>query len=130
MSDISKLNAWKEAHQFVLQIYKLTKKFPPDERFRLVDQICRSANSIAANLVEGNGRSYKKEYLQFVFLARGSLDETKYHLLLAKDLGYITEKEYIDLIGCSDNVGKLINGLIKYLRIQLGTRNQERGTNL
>ena len=119
MSDISKLEAWKAAHQLVLQIYSITKKFPSEERFRLVNQICRSASSIAANLVEGNGRSYKKEYLQFVYLARGSLDETKHHLLLAKDLGYITQKEYDDLIGRSDEIGKLINGLIKYLRSQI-----------
>jgi four helix bundle protein len=123
MSDISKLEAWKAAHQLVLQIYSITKKFPSEERFRLVNQICRSASSIAANLVEGNGRSYKKEYLQFVYLSRGSLDETKYHLLLAKDLEYITQKEYDDLIGRSDEVGKLINGLIKYLRSQLATKN-------
>lgn len=123
MSDISKLKAWKSAHQFVLQIYTITKKFPQDERFRLVDQVCRSASSIAANLVEGNGRLYKKEYLQFVYLARGSLDETKYHLLLARDLGYITLKEYDGLIAKSDEIGKLINGLIKYLRSQLETKN-------
>jgi len=123
MSDISKLEAWKIAHELVLEIYTITKKFPSEERFRLVDQICRSASSIAANLVEGNGRSYKKEYLQFVYLARGSLDETKYHLLLAKDLGYITQKEYDTLIDKSDEVGKLINGLIKYLRLQILTKN-------
>jgi len=116
MSDISKLEAWREAHKFVLTIYRLTKKFPSEERFRLVDQLCRSASSIPANLVEGNGRSYKKEYLQFVHLSRGSLDETKYHLLLAKDLGYITEKEYVDLINNADQIGRMINGLIKYLR--------------
>lgn len=119
MSDVSKLEAWKEAHQLVLQIYTLTKKFPSEERFRLVDQICRSASSIAANLVEGNGRSYKKEYLQFVYLARGSLDETQYHLLLAKDLGYISLNEYNVLIDKSDLIGTLINGLIKYLRSQI-----------
>jgi four helix bundle protein len=119
MSDISKLEAWKAAHQLVLRVYAITKQFPSEERFRLVDQLCRSACSIAANLVEGNGRSYKKEYLQFVYLARGSLDETKYHLLLAKDLGYITQKEYDDLIDRSDEIGKLINGLIKYLSSQM-----------
>ncbi len=88
------LECWKEAHRLVVQVYKITKKFPSDEKFRLVDQVCRSASSIAANIVEGNARNHKKEYLQFLYLAKGSLEETKYHLLLARDLGYIIHKEY------------------------------------
>ena len=111
-----KLHAWEEAHKFVLMLYKETKRFPTEEKYRLGDQIRRAGASVAANLVEGNARLSKKEYLQFVNHAKGSLEETKYHLLLAKDLGYLDEKLYNALIEQSQVVGKLIAGLLKYLQ--------------
>lgn len=110
------LDAWKEAHKLVIMIYKITKSFPVEEKFRLVDQICRSSSSVAANLVEGSARAYRKEYLQFAYQSKGSLEETKYHLLLAQDLNYINSAEYEDLSSQANVAGKLINGLIKYLR--------------
>lgn len=116
MNKFESLEAWKEAHTFVLLIYKVTNTFPNEERYRLVDQICRSASSIAANLVEGNARAYRKEYTRFAYQSRGSLEETKYHLLLARDLGYIKSQDYDELIKQAEKVGKLINGLISYLR--------------
>lgn len=111
-----RLDAWKEAHILVLSVYKITQKFPSNEKYRLIDQVCRSVSSVAANLVEGNARGHRKEYLQFVFQARGSLEETKYHLLLAKDLGYLTPGEYQDLCIQANKAGKLVNGLIAYLK--------------
>ena len=110
------LKVWQEAHSLVVDIYKITKEFPSDEKFRLVDQICRSASSIAANIVEGNSRQYKTEYLQFLYMSKGSLEETKYHLLLAKDLGYVSALDYEGLIVRCNNVGSLLGGLIKYLK--------------
>lgn len=109
------LEVWKEAHKLVIMVYKITKSFPTDERFRLVDQVCRSSSSIPANIVEGNSRGHKKEYMQFLYTAKGSLEETKYHLLLAKDLGYISLEDYNLLINQCNVVGKLLSGLIKYL---------------
>lgn len=111
------LNAWKESHKFVLMLYKETKLFPAEEKYRLGDQIRRAGASVAANLVEGNARLSKKEYLQFVNHAKGSLEETKYHLLLARDLGYLHEKLYNTLIEQAQIVGKLITGLMRYLQI-------------
>lgn len=110
------LNAWKEAHKLVLMLYRGTNNLPAEEKFRLGDQIRRAGASVAANLVEGNARLSKKEHLQFVNLAKGSLEETKYHLLLAKDLGYLQEKIYNTLIVQAQTVGKLITGLMRYLR--------------
>lgn len=112
------LETWKEAHKLVVDIYKTTKKFPSEEKFRLVDQLCRSASSVAANIVEGNSRQYKTEYLQFLYMAKGSLEETKYHLLLAKDLRYIEPNEYSRLFTQCNNVGNLLGGLIKYIKSQ------------
>jgi four helix bundle protein len=121
-SKFESLKAWQEAHKLVLMIYKISNTFPKDEKFRLVNQLCRSASSIAANLVEGNARAYRKEYTQFAYQSRGSLEETKYHLLLARDLEYLNEEEYNKIMQQADSVGKLINGLISYLRSNIQDR--------
>lgn len=110
------LNAWKEAHKLVLRIYKETKNFPTEERYRLTDQLCRASSSVAANLVEGNARLSRKEHLQYVNMAKGSLEEVKYHLLLARDLGYINISIYDEIITQTQSVGRLITGLMKYLK--------------
>lgn len=110
------LEVWKSSHRLVLNIYQLTNNFPKEEKYRLGDQIRRSASSVATNIVEGNSRGHKKEYIQFLYLAKGSLDETKYHLLLSKDLGYTTTNRFDKLQEQCNSVGKMINGLIKYLK--------------
>lgn len=116
------LKAWQEGHNLVLAIYKITKNFPQDEKYRLVDQLCRAASSVPANLVEGGARHTKREYLQFAYQAKGSLEETKYHLLLSKDLNYINEAEYTDLLTQADRAATLINGLISYLKKQINEK--------
>lgn len=114
-----KLKVWQKAHKLVIAVYKITKAFPKEEKFRLVDQLCRSASSIPANIVEGNTRRSGKEYLQFLSLAKASLEETKYHLLLAKDLDYLTTKDYRNLIEKCNEVGKMLSGLIKAIKAKL-----------
>jgi len=111
-----KLTVWQKAHELVIKIYKITKKFPAEEKFRLVDQLCRSASSVPANIVEGNARRHKKEYLQFLNTASSSLEETRYHLLLAKDLDYLSALQYIELIKLTNDVGRLISGLTRSLK--------------
>ena len=117
------LQVWKVAHQAVLRIYGITKHFPADERFRLTDQLCRAAASVPANLAEGKGRNSLREYLQFLSVARGSVEEVKYFLLLAHDLGYLKAKDYEEISGEYDRVGKMLNGLMTSLRKHLPTRN-------
>ncbi|HSW47793.1 MAG TPA: four helix bundle protein [Candidatus Saccharimonadales bacterium] len=112
-----KLPIFKEAHQLVLQVYKLTKTYPTDEKFGIISQIRRSSSSIIANIIEGNARGYRKEFINFLLIANGSLEETKYFLLLSKDLGYITEIEYLKCHDQTETVGKQLNGLIKYLKV-------------
>lgn len=67
---------------------------------------------------KGKGRNTLKEYIQFLYNARGSLEETKYHLILSKDLGYINENKFKELIAGYDQVGKMLNGLINSLKTQ------------
>src|SRR3989344_7279665 len=112
MTDKSEdLKVFDEAHKLILLIYKVTKNFPKSENFGLISQIRRSSASVAANIVEGNSRGHKKEFLQFLYLANGSLEETKYHLLLAKDLSYINVEDYDLVHSQSELVGKLLKGL-------------------
>ena len=110
------LIVWQKAHALVVKIYKITKKFPSEEKFRLVDQLCRSASSVPANIVEGNARRHKKEFLQFLNTALSSLEETRYHLLLAKDLEYISNTQYNELVNLANDVGRLISGLTRRLK--------------
>lgn len=85
------LDIWRISHSLVLEIYKIVKTFPKSEDYILTKQIIRSAQSIPANIAEGMGRFSKKEFLQFLIISRGSVEETKYHLILAKDLGYLED---------------------------------------
>lgn len=116
INQFDKLMVFNKAHSFNLKIYKLTQKFPKEEKFRLIDQICRSASSVPANIVEGNSRKTANEFIQFLYQAKGSLSETQYHLMLAKDLKIIEVKDFDELISESDEIGKMISGLISYLK--------------
>lgn len=108
------LEVYKESHKFVLLIYKVTVKFPTDEKFALTSQLRRAAVSIVANIVEGNARGHSREFVQFIFQSVGSLEEVKYHIVLAKDLGYIKMDEYDLLHLQAETVGRLLSGLMKY----------------
>lgn len=83
------LKVWQKAHQLVLEIYKITKTFPQEERFVLVSQVKRAAVSIPANIAEGFKKRGKKDKSNFYNIAQGSLEELRYYLILSKDLGYI-----------------------------------------
>ena len=111
-----KLDVWQYSHELVLKIYKVTSRFPKEEKFRLGDQLRRSASSVPTNVVEGNSRAHKKEFIQFLYFAKGSLEETKYHLLLAKDLRYLKTESYDQLKADCDKIGKMLSGLVRHLR--------------
>lgn len=113
--DTSKLIVWKKSHDLVFKIYEVTKSFPRDEQFGLTSQIRRAAVSIPSNIVEGKARNSNKDYKRFLMMARGSLEEIKYQLLLAKDLKYIDEEKYEDVLNVTMEVGRLLAGLIKKL---------------
>ena len=106
---------WKQSLQLVLKIYEITKGFPNSELFGLTSLIRRAAVSVPSNIVEGKARGIDKEYKRFLMMARGSLEEVKYQLLLAKDLKYIDVSEYETITGLTNEVGKLLNGLIRKL---------------
>lgn len=108
--------AWQQAHALVLQVYKLTKGFPKDEMFGLISQIRRAVVSIASNIAEGFKRRSVNDAAHFYNMAQGSLEEVKYQLLLAKDLGYVDVEAYDGAAAVADDVGKLLTGWIKNLK--------------
>lgn len=111
------LNAWKKGHELVLEIYRLTLKFPKNEQFGLVDQIRRAIVSVTSNIAEGFSRRSNKEKAQFFYMALGSLTEVQNQLLIARDLKYISNDEFQNAAAITVIVNKLINGLIKSAKI-------------
>lgn len=116
MDNYRELTVWQESYKLVIIIYKLTSAFPKEELYCLVSQIRRAVISISANIAEGFNRRTSKEYLQFLYIARGSLQEFDFLLLLSKDLKYISEKEYKELKSKTDLVGRLLSGLINSIK--------------
>jgi len=110
------LLVWQKAHTAALEVYRTTKTFPPDERFRLTDQLCRAATSIPTNIAEGKGRQTAADFRHFLIIARGSTEETRYLLLLTKDLTYLSAADYASLTASYTEVSKMLNTLIKTLR--------------
>ena len=113
ITSFTQLRAWAGGHQLVLEVYKLTKTFPADERFALSDQLRRAIVSVTSNVAEGFSRNGKKEKVQFYAMALGSLTETQNQLLIARDLRYMGKEEFNKLAEKTVSVHKMINGLIK-----------------
>lgn len=86
------LNVWREGHKLVIMVYRITKGFPREEMYSLIDQMRRAAASITANIAEGFGRHGYKEKVQFYYLSKGSLSELKNFILIAKDVGYLKKR--------------------------------------
>jgi len=112
------LEAWKRGHLLALEIYKITEDFPKEEIYGAVNQLRRAASSITANIAEGFARYHFKDKVRFYYNPRGSVAEVQNFLLLAKDLKYIDLKMCKDLGEKANEVGRLINGLIKSIENQ------------
>ena len=111
MRNYKDLRVWEEAHRLTLAIYTVTQAFPKDERFGLTSQVRRASASIAANLAEGCGRRSDGEMARFVQIAMGSGAGLSYHLLLARDLGFLKNEEYADLSSAIDRVMRMLSAL-------------------
>lgn len=106
------LIVWQEAHKLVIMVYLTTKSFPKEETYSLVDQIRRAATSITANIAEGFGRQSFKEKIQFYYVAKGSLEELRNFLLVARDIEYIDRVKFQELWEKSIQVEQLISKFI------------------
>jgi four helix bundle protein len=110
------LLVWQKAHAATLEVYRITRAFPADERYRLTDQLCRAAASVPTNIAEGKGGGSLAEFRQFLIIARGSTEETRYLLLLAKDLGLLSLEVYASLEAKYTEVSKMTNALLRSLK--------------
>ncbi len=119
--DYKKVVAWQKSHELTLAIYKQTRNFPDDERFGLTSQLRRASYSVPANISEGSGRDSNKDYLRFLFISLASLKETEYFLLLARDLEYLSDKEYDHLTETVNGTFAALQGLIKVVKKEVGS---------
>ncbi|HNR02951.1 MAG TPA: four helix bundle protein [Anaerolineaceae bacterium] len=111
------LLVWQKAQEFALFICsEILGNLPAQEKYALVSQLRRSAQSIAANIAEGYGRYYYQEGIRFTYIARGSLEESYSHLSFAYKMGYLSHEEFEDLFDKVDELRKLTNGFINYLK--------------
>jgi four helix bundle protein len=108
------LIVWQKAHAFVLEVYTLTKNFPKEERYCLTSQFRRASISIAANISEGYTKRTKPDKIRMLNIAQGSLEECRYYIVLAQDLGFGYDKK---LEALSEEVSRLLNAYIKAIEI-------------
>lgn len=115
MQDYHNLLVWKKSLEFVKLVYRLVKLFPEDELYNLISQLRRAVISILANIVEGRGKSTDKDFLKFLYIANGSLNECQCYFELARELHYIFQKQFDFIYQKSKEIGYLLYKLIKSL---------------
>ena len=113
MRNYRNIKAWQAADDLTVAVYGNSRKFPREETYGLTSQIRRAASSVPANIVEGCGRESKKDYLHFLYIARGSLLETEYLLHLATRLEYLSQDTHSVLAANAKTAFVLLNGLIR-----------------
>jgi four helix bundle protein len=115
MRDFKELNVWRKAHALVLDVYRTTKDFPPEERYGLTSQLRRAAASIPTNIAEGCGRDSNPDFARFLSIAAGSASEVEYHLLLALDLEYLPSSDHVRLTGLVVEIKKMLDSFRRNL---------------
>ena len=116
MKGFRDLKVWKKSHELTLEIYRLSKEFPAHEIYGLTSQIRRAGSSIPANIAEGCGRNSDADFARFLQIAMGSASELEYHLLLAKDLGMLSESGYTMVEANVTEVKRMLSSLILRLK--------------
>jgi len=114
---LTRLDVWNRAKDSALKIYRnVLPLLPPEEKWNLNSQIRRSSLSISANIAEGYGRFYYQDNVRFCYTARGSLEETLSHLIFSLEAKYIPETLYKELSTEGDEIDRMLNGYIAYLK--------------
>jgi four helix bundle protein len=111
-----RLDVWQKGIFLVQKIYALTKRFPKVEEYAISNQMRRAAISVPSNISEGAARQTRKEFIQFLHVAQGSLSELDTHLEISSRLGYIREKTLQEIDLLMNDIDKMLTGLIKSLR--------------
>jgi len=117
IKSLETLEAWKKAKEFALRIYReALPLLPPEEKWNLNQQLRRSSLSIPANIAEGYGRFYYQDNVRFCYIARGSLEETLSHLVIAHEMKFVSKPLFDSLEQDGEKLTQLINGYIGYLK--------------
>lgn len=115
MQPYERFGAWKAAHQLALEVHRVTKAWPVEERYGLISQIRRAAYSVPVNIVEGRARFGAREFRRFLDIAWGSLAEVGYALRYARDLGYLSTEAHAALEARCAEVGRPLYALLRSL---------------
>ena len=120
MRDYTKIEAWRLADDLTVAVYEGTRAFPREEVYGLTSQLRRASYSVPANIAEGSSRESQRDYLHFLYIARGSLSETQYFLHLARRLGYLSAQDGERLRDQSRQAFACLHGLIQAVEKQSG----------
>ena len=107
----TELKVWQRSHALVLEIYRLTTKFPADERFGVVAQLRRAALSVPTNIAEGSKREGREDYARFLNVAEGSLVEAEYLVMVSRDLGYLTAEIVAPILQEIREIAQMLHNL-------------------
>jgi four helix bundle protein len=116
MQNFRELKVWQKSHQLTLGVYRATRSFPKEEQFALTSQMRRASSSIPANIAEGCCRNGDAEFARFLYIAMGSASELECHLLLARDLGFLSEATARGLEDGVGEVKRMLSSLIRRLK--------------
>lgn len=120
MRDYKNIKAYQFSDNLVVEVYKATKDFPKEELYGLISQLRRAAVSIPTNIAEGASRQHKRDYLHFLYIARGSVAETEYLLHLSNRLGYLTKEKFDKINVLKQESAKTLFGLISSVEKESG----------
>lgn len=111
MQRFTDLQVWQKGHALALSVYRLSQKFPTDERFGMISQLRRAAVSVPTNIAEGSKRRTRQEYARFLNIAEGSIAEVEYLLMLARDLGYLPADPARTSMDEASEIARMLHGL-------------------
>lgn len=124
MRDFRQYEVWKKAISFTTEIYKLTENFPSAEKFGLTNQIQCAAVSVSSNIAEGSSRASEKDFAHFLEISLGSSFEVETQLLISKNLHYISEEKYIEIMNELAILQKQLNNFIQTIRLKANSQHQ------
>jgi len=124
MRDYTKIEAWKLADDLTVAVYEVTRSFPKEEMYSLTNQVRRAAYSVPANIAEGSSRESKRDYLHFLYIARGSLSEAQYFVHLSQRLGYLAANDAARLQSQIKQAFACLHGLTRAVESEAGRLSQ------
>ncbi len=128
MRNYRDLQVWSKAHSLTLELYRVSQKFPREELYGITGQLRRAAVSIGANLAEGCGRRTSSELARFVRIVLGSASELDYHLLLCRDLGFMSSDDFTSSTAKLTEVRKMLTSFLSSVEEQIELKSKAAGT--